>query len=86
MERIVITESEMLTDFEEALAGAETEDGHTLREIRTLTGWGTSKVGKIIRMLIVAGSWEAVDIRRDSPLRPGVFMQVCGYRKVVPSD
>ena len=81
-----ITEAELLDALQEALAGTEVEDGHSLNEIKELTGWGTDKARKTLKRLIVAGKWEPVALMRESPLRPGVSQVVCGYRPVVPSD
>ena len=82
MPRIEITQAELLADFHEALGDIETENGHTCSEIGNHTGWGNEKVRAAMRTLIVAGKWEAVQIKRESPLRPGVSMVVCGYRPV----
>ena len=82
MGRIEITEAELLVAFNEALGDIETENGHTCSEIGDITGWGNEKVRTTMRTLIVAGKWEAVQIKRESPLRPGVTMVVCGYRPV----
>ena len=77
-----ITEAELLDALTEALGDVETEDGHTAGEIGNITSWGSDKVRATMRTLIVAGSWEAIQVKRTSPLRPGVSMPVCGYRPV----
>ena len=82
MGRIEITDAELLVAFTEALGDVETEDGNTTGEIGDITGWGSEKVRGTLRTLIVAGKWEAVQIKRESPLRPGVSFVVCGYRPV----
>ena len=82
MSRIEITQAELLADFHEALGDIKTEDGHTAGEIGGITGWGPEKVRLAMRTLILAGSWEPIQIKRESPLRPGVHTPVCGYRPV----
>ncbi len=82
MQRIEVTQAEILADFNEALGDVETEDGRTSGEIGAITGWGNERVRATMKTLILAGSWEAVQIKRESPLRPGVIMPVCGYRPV----
>ena len=82
MPRIEITQAELLADFHEALGDVETEDGHTSGEIGDITGWGHEKVRATLRTLIIAKKWEPVQVKRESPLRPGVSFVVCGYRPV----
>ena len=82
MGRIEITEAELLAAFNDALGDVETEDGHTASEIAEIMGWGCEKIRVAMRTLILAGSWEAIQIKRESPLRPGVSSPVCGYRPV----
>ena len=77
-----ITEAEIFDALHVAMGDIETEDGHTAGEIRDITGWGIEKVRAVVRIMILAGSWEAVQIRRESPLRPGVSQPTCGYRSV----
>ena len=82
MPRIEITEAEIFDELNEAMGDIETGDGHTSPELRAITGWGNDKIRAALRALILAGTWEAVHVRRESPLRPGVVMPVCGYRPV----
>ena len=77
-----ITEAEIFDALHVAMGDIETEDGHTAGEIGGITGWGCDKVRNAMKTLIVAGSWEAIQIKRTSPLRPGVSIPVCGYRPV----
>ncbi|KKL21949.1 hypothetical protein LCGC14_2440300 [marine sediment metagenome] len=80
MARIEITEAQILADFQAAIAGTESEDGYTTKELAKLLGCGAEKARNGVTALIEAGSWEAVKIRRESVLRPGVMTPMCGYR------
>ena len=84
MSRIEITEAELLADFEEALAGTDKEDGHTVQEIREVVGWGEERIRRSIKKLVAIGSWEHVKVARV--VMNGTTRLLDAYRPVVPSD
>ena len=78
--RIEITEAEILAALEGAvIEQAEGEAGYTTPELQKLTGWGARRVQETVRALILAGSWEAVKVRRFNVLK-GHPLTVPGYR------
>ena len=85
MPRIEINEAELLlAEFADALAGAEAVDGHLVREIVEVLGWGEEKVRRGIAKLIATGSWEHCKVSRK--VLNGSIRRLDGYRPVVSGD
>ncbi len=85
MARIEITEADLIADFQKALGDAETEDGWTSKELAQITGWSRSKVLDRMETLILAGSWERLNVMRES-VNTGVTRPVNAYRPVQSRD
>ena len=86
MQRIEITEAELLGALNEALGDRDTEDGYTCREIMDTVGWGKDKTRRTLETLIIADKWERVLLSRTSVLDDVTRTKIKGYRPVVPSD
>ena len=76
-----ITEAEIFDALNEALAGIESEDGYTSKELRKVTGWGEKRMLDALEALIVSGRWEPVKVVRTSTLTT-ITRPVNGYRPV----
>ena len=79
MDRIVLTESQLLEAMATALRTQPDETGaHTAVELVTLTNWPLSRVHRTLKALALEGRLDVVKVYR--PEITGTVRRVAGYR------
>lgn len=80
MDRIEMTETQVLEALREALQADDAADGFTTRELAELTGWGQGKVRNALRKMRREGTIVPVRVPRET--LAGIVQPVPGYRLV----
>lgn len=79
MERVTLTENELLEALQSALGGTEDAEGtFTAPEIKALTGRSEHWLRPRLRALVAAGTLEPAKVQRTNPW--GVTAHVMGFR------
>jgi translation initiation factor 2 alpha subunit (eIF-2alpha) len=73
-----VTTDDILDAILEAMNTHVTEEGSTITELCSQTGYGVDKVRKAVKDLLVQGKWEATRVRRTD--MSGRMVVVPGYR------
>lgn len=79
MDRVTLTETEIMEALREALEGSQgPDDARTVAELQEATGWHVNRVRQGVKAMLAAGEAECVRVYR--PGMDGRRAQVPGYR------